>query len=73
VQKFIASLMLDALSNYDITGIQLDDHFLFPNGYDKTDALTTEQKYRVCNTDQPLNFIFNIFPTPSEYNNSSVL
>jgi uncharacterized lipoprotein YddW (UPF0748 family) len=47
VQEFIAGIMVDALSNYDVAGIQLDDHFLFPNGYDKTDALTTDEKFQV--------------------------
>jgi uncharacterized lipoprotein YddW (UPF0748 family) len=36
VQKFITNLIVEIVSNYDIDGIQLDDHFGYPAdfGYD---------------------------------------
>ena len=37
VQKFITDLVVELVSNYDIDGIQFDDHFGYPSelGYDK--------------------------------------
>jgi len=40
--------MLDALGNYEVEGVQLDDHFVFPNGFDKTEDLSNEEKTQVC-------------------------
>ena len=37
VQKFMTDLIVEIVSNYDVDGIQLDDHFGYPSefGYDE--------------------------------------
>jgi uncharacterized lipoprotein YddW (UPF0748 family) len=41
VQKFIKSLLVEVVKNYDVDGIQLDDHFGYPYEYGY-DPLTTK-------------------------------
>ena len=47
VQEFITDLMVEIVSNYDIEGIQVDDHFGYPSefGYDSYTVATYRQQH----------------------------
>ncbi len=47
VQKFITDLIVELVSNYDVEGIQLDDHFGYPSelGYDDYTVALYQQEH----------------------------
>lgn len=47
VQQFITDLIVEIVSNYDVDGIQLDDHFGFPSefGYDEFTVKLYQQEH----------------------------
>ncbi len=47
VQKFITDLIVEIVSNYDVDGIQLDDHFGYPSelGYDDYTVALYQQEH----------------------------
>ena len=47
VQKFITALIVEIVDNYDVDGIQLDDHFGFPSdfGYDEFTVKLYQQEH----------------------------
>ncbi len=47
VQKFITDLIVELVSNYDVDGIQLDDHFGYPSelGYDDYTVALYQQEH----------------------------
>jgi uncharacterized lipoprotein YddW (UPF0748 family) len=47
VQKFMTDLMVEIVSNYDVDGIQLDDHFGYPSelGYDDYTVRLYQQEH----------------------------
>ncbi len=47
VQKFITDLIVEIISNYDVEGIQLDDHFGYPSelGYDDYTVTLYQQEH----------------------------
>ncbi|MGK7897368.1 MAG: glycoside hydrolase family 10 protein [Xenococcus sp. (in: cyanobacteria)] len=47
VQKFITDLIVEVVSNYDVEGIQLDDHFGYPSelGYDDYTVALYQQEH----------------------------
>ena len=47
VQEFITDLVVEIVSNYDVDGIQLDDHFGFPSdfGYDEFTVKLYQQEH----------------------------
>lgn len=47
VQKFMTDLIIEIVSNYDIDGIQLDDHFGYPSefGYDEYTVKLYQQEH----------------------------
>ena len=47
VQKFITDLIVEIVSNYDVEGIQLDDHFGYPSelGYDDYTVALYQQEH----------------------------
>ena len=47
VQKLIADLIVEIISNYDVEGIQLDDHFGYPSelGYDDYTVTLYQQEH----------------------------
>ena len=47
VQKFITDLIVEVVSNYDLDGIQMDDHFGYPSefGYDELTVKLYQQEH----------------------------
>ena len=47
VQDFMVGLVTDAVRDYDIDGVQLDDHFAAPNGFDMLDLIPAKCKHHM--------------------------
>ena len=44
VQYFIANMLADAAKYYEIDGVQLDDHFHWPNGFEMIDHIPQQER-----------------------------
>jgi len=69
VQDFLANLIVEIVTEYDVDGIQLDDHFGWPSnlGYDPYTIKTTLGIFRRDSPQAVKKAFHSLFPAPDSH------